>query len=69
MKARQPDRQDFVDRNGVKVGFEVYDGGAPALLLVPASPITHGRSWKMIAPSLAERFHCRSHRRTRYRSL
>jgi hypothetical protein len=34
MKARQPDRQDLVDRNGVKIGFEVYDGGTPALLLV-----------------------------------
>ncbi len=30
MRARQPDRQDVVDRNGVKVGFEVYDGGARA---------------------------------------
>jgi pimeloyl-ACP methyl ester carboxylesterase len=56
MKARRPDRQDFVERNGIKVGFEVYDGGQPALLLVPAAPITHGRSWKMIAPSLAGRF-------------
>jgi pimeloyl-ACP methyl ester carboxylesterase/predicted glycosyltransferase len=56
MRARQPDRQDFVERNGIKVGFEVYDGGQPALLLVPAAPITHGRSWKMIAPSLAGRF-------------
>ena len=56
MRARQPDRQDFVERNGIKVGFEVYDGGQPALLLVPAAPISHGRSWKMIAPSLAGRF-------------
>lgn len=56
MRARRPDRQDFVERNGIKVGFEVYDGGQPALLLVPAAPITHGRSWKMIAPSLAGRF-------------
>jgi hypothetical protein len=30
MRARQPDRQDFVERNGIKVGFEVYDGGQPA---------------------------------------
>jgi len=55
MRARQPDRQDFVERNGIKVGLELYGGGQPALLLVPAAPITHGRSWK-IAPSLAGRF-------------
>jgi len=56
MRARQPDRQDFVERNGIKVGLELYGGGQPALLLVPAAPITHRRSWKMIAPSLAARF-------------
>jgi hypothetical protein len=55
MSARQPDRQDVVDRNGVKVGVRGLRGGAPALLLVAGSPTTHGRSWKMIAPSLAGR--------------
>ena len=38
MRARRPDRQDFVERNGITVGFEVYDGGQPALLFVPAAP-------------------------------
>jgi pimeloyl-ACP methyl ester carboxylesterase/predicted glycosyltransferase len=56
MKARLPDRADVIARDGVRVGFEIYGSGDPALLLVPASPITHARSWKMIAPSLARRF-------------
>lgn len=56
MRARLPDRTGVVERDGVRVGFEVYGSGDPALLLVPASPITHARSWKMIAPSLARRF-------------
>jgi hypothetical protein len=38
MRARRPDRQDFVERNGIKVGFEVYDGGQPALLLARQHP-------------------------------
>jgi len=30
--------------------------GGPALLLIPASPITHARSWKGVVPALARRF-------------
>jgi pimeloyl-ACP methyl ester carboxylesterase/predicted glycosyltransferase len=56
MRARLPDRAGVVERDGVRVGFEIYGSGDPALLLVPASPITHARSWKMIVPSLARRF-------------
>ena len=54
MRARDPDHEGFVERDGVKVAYELYgEGGAPAALLVPASPITHARSWKGLIPSLA----------------
>jgi pimeloyl-ACP methyl ester carboxylesterase/predicted glycosyltransferase len=56
MRARLPDHQGMVERNGVRVAFEVFGHREPALLLVPASPITHARSWKGIVPSLARRF-------------
>src|SRR5690242_15270761 len=56
MRARLPDREGVVTRGGVHVGFEVFGHGEPALLLIPASPITHARSWKGIVPSLARRF-------------
>jgi pimeloyl-ACP methyl ester carboxylesterase/predicted glycosyltransferase len=56
MRARLPDREGVVERDGVRVAFEVSGSGEPALLLLPASPITHSRSWKMIVPSLARRF-------------
>ena len=36
MRARQPDRADVVERNGVKVAYEVFGAGEPALLLIPA---------------------------------
>src|SRR5215467_13860585 len=56
MRARPPDREGVVQRDGVRVAFEVFGHGEPALLLIPASPITHARSWKGIVPSLARRF-------------
>ena len=55
MRARLPDREGVVQRDGVRVAFEVFGHGEPALLLIPASPITHARSWKGIVPSLARR--------------
>jgi pimeloyl-ACP methyl ester carboxylesterase len=56
MRARLPDRQGVVQRDGVRVAYEVFGQGEPALLLIPASPITHARSWKGIVPTLARRF-------------
>ena len=56
MRARLPDREGVVTRGGVHVGFEIFGHGEPALLLIPASPITHARSWKGIVPALARRF-------------
>ena len=56
MRARLPELEGVVQRDGVRVAFEVFGQGEPALLLIPASPITHARSWKGIVPSLARRF-------------
>ena len=53
MRARYPDHEGFVDRDGVKVAFEVYGRGNPAVLFVPASPISHARSWKGLIPFLS----------------
>lgn len=56
MRAREPERDGVVQRRGATVAFEVFGRGEPALLLVPASPITDARSWKLLAPALARRF-------------
>src|SRR2546430_17652206 len=53
MRARTPDREGVVQRDGVRVAFEIFGHGGPALLLIPASPITHARSWKGVVPALA----------------
>ena len=55
MRARDPDREGFVERDGVKVAYEVYGEGEPSLLLVPPAPITHSRIFKAIVPNLARR--------------
>src|SRR5215470_3000297 len=56
MRARLPDREGVITRGGARVAFEVFGHAEPGLLLVPASPITHARSWKGIVPALASRF-------------
>ena len=55
MRAQNPDHEGFVERDGVKVGYEVYGAGEPAVLLVPPAPITHSRVFKALIPHLARR--------------
>jgi pimeloyl-ACP methyl ester carboxylesterase len=55
MRAHQPDRADVVDRQGVKIAYEVFGRGEPALLLIPSAPIAHARTWKGLVPFLSRR--------------
>src|SRR6516165_3142591 len=56
MRARYPDAEGFVDRNGVKVGYEVFGAGEPAVVFAPVDPIVHSRVWKAQVPYLARWF-------------
>lgn len=53
MRARDPDHEGFVERDGVKIAYDVYRGSGLAVFLVPSSPITHARSWKALIPFLS----------------
>ena len=53
MRARYPDAEGFVDRGGVKIGYEVFGGGEPAVVFAPVNPIVHSRVWKAQVPYLA----------------
>ncbi len=53
MRAREPDRQGFVDRDGVKIGYEVFGEGPRTVLLLPTWSIVHSRLWKSQVPYLA----------------
>jgi pimeloyl-ACP methyl ester carboxylesterase len=52
-RARYPDEEDYVERNGVRVFYEVYGEGEPTVLLLPTWSIVHSRQWKMQIPYLA----------------
>jgi pimeloyl-ACP methyl ester carboxylesterase/predicted glycosyltransferase len=55
-RARYPDEDGFVERDGVRVFYEVYGDGEPTLLLLPPWSIVHSRVWKMQIPYLARHF-------------
>jgi pimeloyl-ACP methyl ester carboxylesterase/predicted glycosyltransferase len=56
-RARYPDEEGFVERDGVRSFYEVYGEGEPTVLLLPTWSIVHSRHWKMQIPYLAR--HCR----------
>ena len=56
MRARQPDTEGFVDRDGVKLHYEVFGDGQPTLLLLPTWTIIHARFWKAQVPYLARHY-------------
>lgn len=56
MRARYPDIEGHVERNGVSVGYEVFGEGEPTVLLLPTWTIIHSRFWKMQVPYLSRRY-------------
>jgi pimeloyl-ACP methyl ester carboxylesterase len=53
MRACQPSDGGYVEREGVKLSYEVYGSGEPTALLLPTWSIMHSRHWKMQIPYLA----------------
>ncbi|HET7043538.1 MAG TPA: alpha/beta fold hydrolase [Gaiellaceae bacterium] len=56
-RARYPDLEGFVERDGVRVFWESYGSGERTILLLPTWSIVHSRHWKLQIPYLAR--HCR----------
>jgi pimeloyl-ACP methyl ester carboxylesterase len=52
-RARHPDSEGFVERDGVRIFYEVYGQGEPTVLLLPTWSIVHSRHWKMQIPYLS----------------
>ena len=57
-RARYPDAEGYVERDGVRVFYEVYGEGEPTILFVPPWSLVHSRCWKMQLPYFAR--HCRA---------
>lgn len=55
-RARYPDEEGCVERDGVRVFYEVYGDGPTTFLLFPTSPISHSRLWKAQIPYLSRHF-------------
>ncbi len=56
MRARYPDTEGFVERDGVEVAYEVFGSGPPTHVFVPIDPLVHSRAWKAQVPYLARKF-------------
>ncbi len=54
MRAREPDEQGYVEREGVRVFYEVFGTGEPTILLCPTWTLVPSRVWKMLVPYLAD---------------
>jgi predicted glycosyltransferase len=50
MRARLPDSEGFVERDGVKVSYELFGHDDPTIVLMPPWSIVHSRTWKMQVP-------------------
>jgi pimeloyl-ACP methyl ester carboxylesterase len=55
-RARFPDEEGYVERDGVRVFWEAYGDAPTTFLLFPTSPISHSRLWKGQIPYLSRYF-------------
>jgi pimeloyl-ACP methyl ester carboxylesterase/predicted glycosyltransferase len=65
VRARQPDTVGWVERDGVRIGYEVFEpleaadsdrNERPTLVFLTSWAIVHMRQWKLQVPALARRF-------------
>ncbi|MGH8945527.1 MAG: alpha/beta fold hydrolase [Acidimicrobiia bacterium] len=56
MRARYPDRDGVVDREGVDLYYEVYENDGPTVFLVPTTTILNSRQWKAQIHFLSRHF-------------
>ena len=54
-RARYPDAEGLLDRDGVQIHWESYGHGSPTILFMPTWSIIHSRCWKMQIPEFARR--------------
>jgi len=55
-RARYPDREGYVTRDGQRVFYEVYGEGDETIFFLPTWSIVHSRIWKMQIPYFARHF-------------
>ena len=55
-RARYPDIEGFVERDGMRLFYEVYGEGEETVFLLPTWSLVHSRFWKMQIAYLARHF-------------
>ena len=58
MRAKLPDQEGFVERDGVKLYYEIYGAGPETIVFLPPWSIVHSRVYKAQLPYFSERFRC-----------
>jgi pimeloyl-ACP methyl ester carboxylesterase/predicted glycosyltransferase len=58
MRAKLPEREGLVERDGVKIAYEVYGSGPQTMVFLPTWSIVHSRVYKAQLPYFSERFRC-----------
>ena len=58
MRAKLPDKDGFVERDGVRIHYEVYGRGPQTMVFLPPWSIVHARVYKAQLPYFSERFRC-----------
>ena len=56
MRARYPDTEGYIERDDVRIFYEVFGDGEQTVLLLPTWSIVHSRVWKAQVPYLARHF-------------
>src|SRR5688572_3185969 len=55
-RARYPDEEGFIERDGVRVFWESYGSGDPTILFLPTWTLVHSRVWKAQIAYFARHF-------------
>jgi pimeloyl-ACP methyl ester carboxylesterase/predicted glycosyltransferase len=55
-RARYPDSEAFIERDGQRLFYEVYSEGEETVFLIPTWSLVHSRHWKMQIPYFARHF-------------
>ncbi|HEX8646352.1 MAG TPA: alpha/beta fold hydrolase [Thermoleophilaceae bacterium] len=55
-RARYPDEEGYIERDGVRVFWESYGQGDQTLLFLPSWTVVHSRAWKAQIPYFARHF-------------
>jgi len=58
MRAKLPSEAGFVERDGVRIHYEIYGDGPQTMVFIPPWAIVHSRVYKAQLPYFSEHFRC-----------